>query len=118
MLVSRANGINSISELQQEHEAAQAAEKEAAKQVESASSTEKAEAEKKLAATQRKVEQVEKNLKAAEATPPNIANVGSGSESHGMLDKYDFQKMSIKEFSRLSDAELEQIEGALMMYND
>lgn len=118
MLVVRANGIKSISELQREYEAAQAAEQNAAKAAKNASGSEKVEAEKKLAAAQRKVEQVEKNLKAAEATPPNIANVGSGSESHGILDKYDFSKMSIKEFSRLSDAELEQIESALMMYND
>lgn len=118
MLVARAHGIKSLSELQQEFDAAQAAQQEAAKKVETASASEKEQAEKKLVATQRKVEQVEKNLKAAEATPPNIANIGSGSEQHGMLDKYDFQKMGIKEFSRLSDAELEQIEGALMMYND
>lgn len=109
MLVTRAAGVKPMSELIKEQTQAEAAKAEAEAKT-------KAETEKKLASTTRKIEQVSKNVKAAEATPPNLANVGVSGESHGITDKYDFSKMSIKEFNRIPDSELEAIESALMMY--
>jgi hypothetical protein len=72
---------------------------------------------KEEAATKRKLEQVEKNIKAAQDTPPNMATTGKTTDSSGVLEKYDFQKMSLKEFDKIPDSELEMIENTLMMYN-
>jgi len=72
---------------------------------------------KEEAAAKRKLAQVEKNIKAAQDTPPSMATTGKTTDSAGVLDKYDFQKMSLKEFDKLSESELEMIENTLMMYN-
>ena len=72
---------------------------------------------KEEASTKRKIEQVEKNIKAAQDTPPNMSTTGKSTDAAGVLDKYDFKNMSLREFNKLSDTELEMIENTLMMYN-
>lgn len=106
MLVTKANGVLPMSELVRRHQEA-----EAAKQAEA----EKTKAE--LETNKRKTEQVQKNIAAAQATPPNIAQAGVSGESHGVLEKYDFGKMSLAEFNKIPDSELEVIESTLAMYS-
>lgn len=102
-LVVRAHGVLPLSEIirQKEQELAEQGKK----------------LSKEEAATKRKLAQVEKNIKAAQDAPPNIASVGRTTDSSGVLDKYDFGKMGLKEFEKLSDSELEMIENTLMLYN-
>jgi flagellar biosynthesis chaperone FliJ len=109
MLVTKANGIQPMSELVRLHY-----EQEAAKKAEA----ELKKTEKQIKAVERKAEQVNKNVQAAQATPPNLANAGVSGESHGVLDKYDFSKMSLSEFNKIPEAELEMIESTLMLYNN
>ena len=106
-LVTRAHNVLPMSVLIRQHqeaEAAKAAEAEAAKT--------KAE----LDANQRKTEQVKKNIEAAQAMPPNIATMGTSNEAQGVLGKYNFEKMSLSEFSKIPESELELIESTLAMY--
>lgn len=101
-LVTRARGIKSISELiaeQQEGEGKKPAPK----------SAEKAQARKK--------DTVAKNVAAAAAQPPNIANAGKSGESRGVLDKYDFSSMSINEMMRIPDEDLDLYESTLAMWD-
>lgn len=108
MLVTRANGVASMTELyQQQRLAAEQAAQQAAKQP----------AAKEKAAA-RKADAVKKNLAAAEATPPVIASAGASGATQGVLDKYDFGKMSINEMLRMTPEQEEQVEMALAMYND
>jgi hypothetical protein len=69
-------------------------------------------------AAARKKEAVERNVAAAEATPPNLASMGQSNTAKGMLDKYQFSDLSITEMMRIPDAELERIEEALLLYGD
>lgn len=103
-LVIRAHGILPLSEIIRQKEAELAAQQ-------------KSKGKEEVAA-RRKLEQVEKNIKAAQSTPPNMAGTGRSSDSAGVLEKYDFEKMSLKEFEKLSDSEMEMIENTLMMYNN
>ena len=106
LLVTKANGVLPMSELIKQHQAAEAAKQAEAEKTKAALETNK-----------RKTEQVQKNVAAAQATPPNIASAGVSGESHGVLDKYDFSKMSLAEFSKIPDSELEVIESTLAMYS-
>jgi len=110
MLVTRANGVLPMSELIKQHHAAEAAKVEA-----EAAAAAKVKAE--LDANTRKTAQVQKNVAAAQATPPNIAQAGVSGEAHGVLEKYDFGKMSLAEFNKITDSELEVIESTLAMYS-
>ena len=101
-LVMRANGIPSVSEYHQQ-QAALAAQQAAAPPPPPAVAT-------------RKKESVAKNVAAAAAIPPDISALGNSNKSEGLLGKYDFQKMDIKEFMRLTDEDEERIESALSMY--
>lgn len=101
-LVVKAHGIKPLSVLIKEHEEAQ--QQKATKPPET------------KPVPDRKATQVEKNVQAATNTPPNLALTGRTNESSGILDKYDFGQMSLKEFNQLTDAELEKIEQALVMH--
>ena len=101
-LVMRANGIPSVSEYNQQ-QAALAAQQAAAPPP-------------PPVAPARKKESVAKNVAAAAAIPPDISALGNSNKSEGLLGKYDFQKMDIKEFMRLTDEDEERIENALSMY--
>lgn len=69
-------------------------------------------------AADRKKEAIERNVAAAAATPPNLANMGQSNTGKGALDRYDFATMSINEMMRIPDAELEKIEDILAMYEE
>jgi hypothetical protein len=101
-LVMRANGIPSISEYRAQQEAAAA---EAAKAPVTPP-----------AVAARKQDAVARNVKAAASVPPDISALGNSDQAGGLLGKYDFAKMDIKEFMRLSDEDEERIENALSMY--
>jgi methanogenic corrinoid protein MtbC1 len=104
VLVMRANGVLSASEQAKLEQ--QKAEAEAPKTAKPKAKTE-----------ERKKAAVKRNVKAAQAQPPNIANTGSPNDSG---KQYDFDNMSDKEFDKLvpdEDAE-KAFEKALMMYDD
>lgn len=105
-LVTSARNIMSVSQLrqvQQQQEAAKAKEEPAKKEP--------------AKAPARKAEAVKRNLEAATAQPPNIANIGEANKPVKLLDKYDLESMSINEFLRLSDDEMSRLEeAALAMY--
>ena len=107
MLVMRSAGVPSVSEYRQQYEAQQKAEQEKAAQP---TKTEKT--------TSRKEEAVQRNLKAAKSTPPNISEVGVANDKGNILDKYDFEKMSLNDFMKLTPEQEDQIEKALLMYDD
>lgn len=98
MLVMRANGIKSISELSQEQQEPGSKKEEATKA--------------------RKASAVEKNIKAAKNTPPDISHVGKGSAELGPGKVPDFDKMGINDFMRMTDSQIEEMEKALMMYGE
>jgi hypothetical protein len=106
-LVMRANGVMSVSEYNRylaHQEAAQAQASAALPQP---------------TAGERKTEAVQRNVDAAAATPPNMAGLGQpNTGSKSPVDKYDWNTMSIEEVMRISDDELERIEGALALYNE
>jgi hypothetical protein len=106
-LVTRAHNVLPMSTLIRQHQEA-----EAAKMTEAEAAKTKAE----IDANQRKTEQVKKNIEASQATPPNIASLGASNESQGVLGKYNFEKMSLSEFSKIPESELELIESTLAMY--
>lgn len=66
----------------------------------------------------RKAEQLKKNIAAAQSSPPDLTSVGRSSDAAGIISKYDFSKMSLREFEKIPQSELEEIERALMMYNE
>jgi hypothetical protein len=101
MLVTRANGVAALSELYQQQQAAAPA----------------APPPKEKAAA-RKADAVKKNLAASAAVPPVIASAGATGGTHGVLDKYDFGKMSINEMLKMTSEQEEQVEMALAMYNE
>ena len=104
-LVMRANGIPSVSEYNQQ-QAALAAQQAAASPPAPA------------APPPRQKEAIAKNVAAATAIPPDISALGNSNKSEGLLGKYDFSKMDIKEFMRLTDEDEERIESALSMYEE
>lgn len=109
-LVTAARGVMSISQLQQLHAQEEAKKAEEVKKAEETKP-------KKVASEQRKQDAVKRNVAAAQATPPSIANLGAPNESTKLLDKYNLETMSINEFMRLSDEEMDRLEqAALSMY--
>lgn len=106
-LVTAARGVMSIAQLQQLQAQEEAKKAEEAKKP----------PPKKVASEQRKTDAVKRNVAAAQATPPNIANLGAPNESTKLLDKYDLSSMPINEFLRMSDEEMDRLEqAALSMY--
>jgi hypothetical protein len=68
------------------------------------------------AAAARKQEAVERNIRDAANTPPDMGSVGSSNEATTVLGKYNFQTMSIDEFMRIPEADQARIEEALRRY--
>ena len=99
-LITKANSVKSMSELiaEQQALAAKAPEK---------------------PAVDRKKEAVGRNTKVAKSLAPNLADVGTSNSSDGGLAKYDFGKMSFKEFEKVvTDENEEAIEEMLSRYGD
>ena len=99
-LITKANSVKSMSELIAEQQAL------AAKKPEKP-------------AVDRKKEAVGRNTKVAKSLAPNLADVGTSNSSDGGLAKYDFGKMSYKEFEKVvTDENEEAIEEMLSRYGD
>ena len=104
--VMRGAGVLAVSEVAQ------------LEQQKSMSEAEKAAAEKAAAdASTRKEDAITRNIQAANMTPPNLASQGESNKPGGILEKYDFGKMSINDMLRLPDDVEEQIENALYMWD-
>lgn len=103
-LVTAARGVLSIAQLQELQAQEEAKKAEEAKKV----------PPKKEGAAQRKTDAVKRNVAAAQAQPPNIANLGSPNSNTKLLDKYDLSTMPINEFLRLSDEEMDRLEAAAL----
>jgi hypothetical protein len=121
-LVAAAKGVKSASQLAAEASQTKAAE--AAEAERKAAEAKLAEVEAELAkdkgttAADRKTDAVKRNLEAAAVTPPNLATVSTGvsNDAKGIVDKYDFDTMSIDEFARIPQNDLDKIEEALRLH--
>jgi hypothetical protein len=118
-LVAAARGVRSASQLAAEQAQAKAAEAAEAerKAAEAKLAEVEAELKKSKAATpaDRKADAVQRNLAAAAATPPNLGEVVTGvsNDGKGIADKYDFESMSIEEFMRIPQSDVDKFEDVL-----